>query len=120
MAKRMNKIAVFLIAVNLAIFLASLTVAASVFTQKMPKALQQEGGPAELSLADAYALLAAAIGLVGSTFAAGIALRGVATAGFAAMVERPEVRTWLLIMGGLAEGIAVYGLLLAILILGKI
>ncbi|RLE59903.1 MAG: hypothetical protein DRJ35_04695 [Thermoprotei archaeon] len=98
----------------------SLTVFASVASEKIPVALQQEEKAKTLSTADAYALLAAAIGLVGSTFAAGIALRGVATAGFAAMVERPEVRTWLLIMGGLAEGIAVYGLLLAILILGKI
>lgn len=120
MIKKVNKIVALFIAINIALFIVSLTVFALVASEKIPAVLQQEEQAKTLSTADAYALLAAAIGLVGSTFAAGIALKGVATAGFAAMVERPEVRTWLLIMGGLAEGIAVYGLLLAILILGKI
>jgi len=66
------------------------------------------------------AVLAAALSVVGSTLASGIALKTVATAGFAACTERPELRTQLIIIGGLAEGIAIYGLLVAILILGKI
>lgn len=70
--------------------------------------------------ADAIALIAAAASIIGSTIAAGVALKAVATAGFAACVERPELRTWMLLFGGLAEGIAIYGLLVAILILGKI
>ncbi len=70
--------------------------------------------------ADAIALIAAAASIIGSTVAAGVALKAVATAGFAACVERPELRTWMLLFGGLAEGIAIYGLLVAILILGKI
>lgn len=64
--------------------------------------------------------LAAGIAVAGSTIASGIALGNVASAGFAASVERPEVTSYLLILGGLAEGIAIYGLLVAILLLGKI
>lgn len=62
----------------------------------------------------------ASLSIIGSSFAAGLALRTVASAGFAASAERPELRTYILILGGLAEGIAIYGLLVAIMILGKI
>jgi V/A-type H+-transporting ATPase subunit K len=68
----------------------------------------------------ALALFAASLSVVGSTFAAGWALRSVASAGFAAAAEKPEVATWMLIMGGLAEGIAIYGLLVAILIITRL
>ena len=61
--------------------------------------------------------LSASIAVGLSCLAAAIALKGVVTAGFAAMVERPEIRSFVLILGGLAEGIAIYGLLIAILIL---
>ncbi len=63
--------------------------------------------------------LAAAISVAGSCLASGIALKGVAMAGFAASTERPELTTYVLILGGLAEGIAIYGLLVAIMILGR-
>jgi len=68
----------------------------------------------------ALALFAASLSVVGSTIAAGWALRSVASAGFAAAAEKPEVATWMLIMGGLAEGIAIYGLLVAILIITRL
>jgi V/A-type H+-transporting ATPase subunit K len=68
----------------------------------------------------ALALFAASLSVVGSTLAAGWALRSVASAGFAAAAEKPEVATWMLIMGGLAEGIAIYGLLVAILIITRL
>ncbi|RLF22941.1 MAG: hypothetical protein DRN15_06570 [Thermoprotei archaeon] len=61
--------------------------------------------------------LAAAMAVSVSCLAAGLALRAVVTAGFAASAERPELRGLVMIMGGLAEGIAIYGLLVAILIL---
>ncbi len=73
-----------------------------------------------LELPDAIALLAGAIAVAASTLGAGYALGSVAKGGFAAAAEKPQLTVWLLIMGGLAEGIAVYGLLLAIFILGKI
>ena len=62
----------------------------------------------------------AAMAVAGSCIGAGIALSAVASAGFAASVERPELKSYMLMLGGLAEGIAIYGLLIAILIIGKI
>lgn len=64
--------------------------------------------------------LSATIAVTSSTIASAMALRIVASAGFAASAERPELSSYLLILGGLAEGIAIYGLLVAILLLGKI
>jgi len=64
--------------------------------------------------------LSASISVTGSCMAAGIALRSVASSGFAAAVEKPELKSYMFIIGGLAEGIAIYGLLIAIMILGKI
>uniref|UniRef100_A0A7C4B8T7 V-ATPase proteolipid subunit C-like domain-containing protein n=1 Tax=Thermofilum pendens TaxID=2269 RepID=A0A7C4B8T7_THEPE len=52
--------------------------------------------------------------------ASSLALREIARAGFAASAEKPELAVWIVVMGGLAEGIAIYGLLVAIIILGKI
>lgn len=65
-------------------------------------------------------LLSAGIAVAGSCLGAGIAIYGAASAGAAAMAERPETSVWILILAGLGEGVAIYGLLIAILILGKL
>ncbi len=83
-----------------------------------------ENAPEEVtpsaSLERGLVALSAAIAVASSTIASAMALRIVASAGFAASAERPELSSYLLILGGLAEGIAIYGLLVAILLLGKI
>jgi len=58
-----------------------------------------------------------AVGLAG--VGAGLAIAGSTSSGLAAMVERPELTTWVLVFAGLGEGIAIYGLVVAILILGR-
>jgi len=115
-----KKIAYLLLMANIVIMVLGLSVLAYATSKIGTVNLQEQETTKRLELPDAIALLAGAIAVVGSTIASGIALKGVATAGFAAAAEKPELTTWLLIMGGLAEGIAVYGLLLGILILGKI
>jgi len=65
-------------------------------------------------------LLAAGVAVAGSCVGAGIAISGAASAGAAAIAERPETSVWVLILAGLGEGVAIYGLLIAILILGKL
>lgn len=67
-----------------------------------------------------WAFLGAGIAVTGSTLGAGIALYAVAIGGTALLAERPEQFGAVLLLGGLAEGVAIYGLLVAILILGKI
>ncbi|WP_288005944.1 ATP synthase subunit C [Thermofilum sp.] len=117
---KQKKIAYLLLVVNIVILVFGLSVLAQATSRMAVTNTEGQETAKRLELPDAIALLAGAIAVAGSTLASGIALRGVATAGFAAAVEKPELTTWLLIMGGLAEGIAVYGLLLAILILGRI
>jgi V/A-type H+-transporting ATPase subunit K len=65
-------------------------------------------------------LIAAGLAVGISGLGAGIAIFGSTSAGMAAMVERPELNTWVLIFAGLGEGLAIYGLVVAIMILGKI
>ena len=60
----------------------------------------------------------AGIAVAGSTLGAGIALSGTASSGFAAIVEKSELSTWLLLIAGLGEGVAIYGLIISIMILG--
>ena len=62
--------------------------------------------------------IGAGIAVAGSTIGAGIALSGTASSGLAAVVEKPGMATWLLLIAGLSEGIAIYGLIISIIILG--
>jgi len=62
--------------------------------------------------------IAAALAVAGSGIGAGIAVSGAASGGAAAIAERPGVATWILILAGLGEGIAIYGLIISILVLG--
>jgi V/A-type H+-transporting ATPase subunit K len=55
-----------------------------------------------------------------STIAAAIAVGLVGSSAMGAMSERPEMSGRALIFVGLAEGIAIYGLIISIMILGKV
>ncbi|NIR61000.1 MAG: H+transporting two-sector ATPase C subunit [Gammaproteobacteria bacterium] len=61
---------------------------------------------------------AAATGL--SSLAAGYAVAAVGSAGMGALAERPELLGRVLVLVGLAEGIAIYGLIVSILILNRL
>ena len=65
-----------------------------------------------------YLAAALAVGL--STIAGGIAVGVVGAAAMGAVGEKPEISGKALIFLGLAEGIAIYGLIIAIMILGKV
>ena len=67
-----------------------------------------------------WAFLSAAIAAGVSAVAAGIAVGYVGAAAVGAISEKPEVAGRALIFVGLAEGIAIYGLIIAIMILGKV
>ncbi len=67
-----------------------------------------------------WGFLGAALAVGASTIGAGIAVGLVGAAAMGAISERPEVAGRALIFLGLAEGIAIYGLIIAIMILGKI
>lgn len=64
--------------------------------------------------------LSAAIAVGASTLGAGIAVAVVGAAAMGAMAEKPELAGRALIFLGLAEGIAIYGLIVALMILAKL
>lgn len=65
------------------------------------------------------ALLGAAIAVAGSSLGAAIAVAYTGAAALAAMSERPELFGRAMVIVGLAEGIAIYGLIVAIILIGR-
>ncbi len=68
----------------------------------------------------AWGLFSAALATGLSSLAAGLAVARVGTAAIGALAEKPELFGRLLIFVGLAEGIAIYGLIVSILILERL
>ena len=66
-----------------------------------------------------WALLSAALAVGLSSLAAAYAVGRVGSAAVGALAEKPELMGRVLILVGLAEGIAIYGLIIAILILNR-
>jgi V/A-type H+-transporting ATPase subunit K len=75
---------------------------------------------AEISIGRGLAIIGAGIPTGLSTIGAGIAVGPIGAASLAAITERPEALGRTLIYLGLAEGIAIYGLVISILLLNKI
>lgn len=69
--------------------------------------------------ANGSALIGAAIAVAGSSIGAAIAVAYTGAAALAAMSERPEMFGRAMVVVGLAEGIAIYGLIVAIILIGK-
>jgi len=67
-----------------------------------------------------WAFLSAALATGLSAIAAGVAVAYVGAAAVGAMSEKPEIAGRALLYVGLAEGIAIYGLIISIMILGKV
>ena len=65
-----------------------------------------------------YMAMALATGV--SSLAAGIAVASVGTAAVGALAEKPELFGRMLVLVGLAEGIAIYGLIVSIIILNQL
>lgn len=65
------------------------------------------------------ALIGAAIAVAGASIGSAIAVAYTGAAALAALSERPEMFGRAMVIVGLAEGIAVYGLVVAILLIGK-
>jgi V/A-type H+-transporting ATPase subunit K len=66
-----------------------------------------------------WAMISAAIAAGLSTLAAGYAVAAVGSSAVGALAEKPELLGRVLILVGLAEGIAIYGLIVAVLILNR-
>jgi V/A-type H+-transporting ATPase subunit K len=72
---------------------------------------------AQEAAADPYASLAAGISTGLAALGAGVAVSGTGAAAIGAIAEKPEALGRSLIFVGLAEGVAIYGLLISFLVL---
>lgn len=78
------------------------------------------GAAMDISLGKGLALLAIGLPTGLAAIAAAIAIGTIGSAALAVIAEKPELFGRTLIYMGLAEGIAIYGLVMSILMLGKI
>jgi V/A-type H+-transporting ATPase subunit K len=78
------------------------------------------GGVMEISLGKGLALIGIGLPTALAAIGAGIALGPVGSASLAVIAEKPEMFGRTLIYMGLAEGIAIYGIVMSILLLGKL
>jgi V/A-type H+/Na+-transporting ATPase subunit K len=67
-----------------------------------------------------WALVAAALSTALATLGAGYAVAHVGSAAIGAIAEKPELFGRVLVLVGLAEGIAIYGLIVSVLILNRL
>ena len=77
---------------------------------------QTDSGKDWIGLAYISAALAVGLACLGSAFA----VARIGSAGLGAISEKPELTGRVLVFLGLAEGIAIYGLIVAIMILNKL
>jgi V/A-type H+-transporting ATPase subunit K len=85
----------------------------------LPEAAGAAQDSAETAEANSSALIAASIAVAGSSLGAAIAVAYTGAAALAAMSERPELFGRSMVIVGLAEGIAIYGLIIAIILIGR-
>lgn len=78
------------------------------------------GGVTDLSIGTGLTFIGIALPTALSTIAAGIAIGPIGAASLAAVSEKPEIFGRTLVYLGLAEGIAIYGLVLSILLLNRV
>lgn len=83
-------------------------------------AAPEAAAPPEVSVGLGLALIGIGIPTALATIGAGIAVGPVGAAALAVIAEKPETFGRSLIYLGLAEGIAIYGLVVTILMLGRI
>lgn len=76
--------------------------------------------PAEVSIGLGLAIIGVGIPTAVSTIGAAIAVGPIGSAALAAITEKPEMLGRSLVYIGLAEGIAIYGLVVSILLLNRI
>jgi V/A-type H+-transporting ATPase subunit K len=109
-----------LAAVDVALVLAALVVLGVVLTGQ-PAAADVAAAAADQPAAavNGSALIGASIAVAGSSIGAAIAVAYTGSAALAAMSERPELFGRAMVIVGLAEGIAIYGLIVAVMLMGR-
>lgn len=104
-----------LLVLNGVVLLAGLGLIASVLVGAVPA----EAATASSNPGSGDALLGAGIAVAGSSIGAGIGVSYTGSAALAAISEKPDMFGRAMVFVGLAEGIAIYGLVIAIMLIGK-
>jgi V/A-type H+-transporting ATPase subunit K len=76
------------------------------------------GGEGNMIPESAWPLLTGALTMIGAAFASALCIMVAAKAGAEMLVEKPELSIWSLLFVALGEGLAIYGLIVAILLSG--
>ncbi len=100
--------------------LVTVTLAAFTMITSAPLLAVEEGVAAVGESAIRWGFAAAAAAAALSAAAGGYAVAQVGSAAVGALAEKPELFGRIIILVGLAEGIAIYGLIVAILILNRL
>lgn len=85
----------------------------------VPGAAAQETAQPAADPSSGAALIGAAIAVAGSSIGAAIAVAYTGSAALAAISERSELFGRAMVIVGLAEGIAIYGLIIAVMLMGQ-
>jgi V/A-type H+-transporting ATPase subunit K len=99
------------------VFLALMGLGITVVWLVSPDTVSAAGIIAQEAAGDPYASLAAGISTGLAALGAGVAVSGTGAAAIGAIAEKPEALGRSLIFVGLAEGVAIYGLLISFLVL---
>lgn len=105
---------------NLALFGLGLAGAMLMGVQEVMAAEPAAAAAGEITLGQGLALLGIGLPTGLAAIGAALALGPIGSAAMAVIAEKPEMFGRTLIYMGLAEGIAIYGLVISILLLGKI
>jgi V/A-type H+-transporting ATPase subunit K len=76
------------------------------------------GGEGDMIPETAWPLLMGALTMIGSGFAAALCIVTAVKAGAEMLTQKPELSIWSLLFVALGEGLAIYGLIVAILLIG--
>jgi V/A-type H+-transporting ATPase subunit K len=115
--KRLANLPLALVATAMLLLIGS----TALFWAPPARAAGEAVGAARGALLDTgWLFLGAALATGLSTLGAGFAVARVGTAAVGALAEKPELFGRLLIFIGLAEGIAIYGLIISILMLNRL
>ncbi|MEA1912911.1 MAG: ATP synthase subunit C [candidate division WOR-3 bacterium] len=119
--KRFRSIIQYLKTLNVGFLAAaSITMIIGIIILSTPVALFAQEAGAVGGQTAGWAFLAAGLSICVSVIGAGIALSRIGAAAMAALAEKPEIMGSAIVFAGLAEGLSIWGLIVAVLILGKV
>jgi V/A-type H+-transporting ATPase subunit K len=75
------------------------------------------GGESEVIPAEAWGPLLGALTMIGCVFGAALCIMTAVKAGSEMLIQKPELSIWSLLFVALGEGLAIYGLIVAILLI---